>query len=105
MGPPVFAIESGQYLQSRRGKSRNKVAVGEPAAGSFSDPIPSSCHQEVCDLIGGIRSGTKLASFRSKIDMFGLLLAGDPARVRGHQITLNDASLGSRIEEGRSQVR
>ena len=41
MGPPVFAIESGQYLQSRRGKSRNKVAVGEPAAGSFSDPTIS----------------------------------------------------------------
>ena len=34
-----------------------------------------------------------------------LLLAGDPVGVRGHQITLNDASLGLRIEEGRSQVR
>ncbi len=28
-----------QYSQPRRGKSRNKVAVGEPAAGSFSIQI------------------------------------------------------------------
>lgn len=33
----VHRTKIGQYSQSRRGKSRNKVAVGEPAAGSFSD--------------------------------------------------------------------
>lgn len=38
MGRPVgFAGEIWQYLQSRRGKSRNKVTVGEPAVGSFLD--------------------------------------------------------------------
>lgn len=39
-GATRLRIEFGQYLQSRRGKSRNKVAVGEPAAGSFLGMIP-----------------------------------------------------------------
>ena len=39
MGQPSFLGETYQYSAARRSKSRNKVAVGEPAAGSLPKSV------------------------------------------------------------------
>ena len=39
MGQPFSLGETYQYSAARRSKSRNKVAVGEPAAGSLPKSI------------------------------------------------------------------
>lgn len=42
----MYVVKIERYSQSRRGKSRNKVAVGEPAAGSFLELSLESYHKK-----------------------------------------------------------
>ena len=66
--------ESKQYFSARGSKSRNKVAVGEPAAGS----LPKS----VLVLLGGQSDqGLSKAKIFPKASAFGVLTCSGPSRV------------------------
>ena len=48
--PPCAAIEIGQCRALRGSKSRNKVVVGEPAAGSLKHKLPKKARDPVCEV-------------------------------------------------------
>lgn len=80
----------GRYSQPRRGKSRNKVAVGEPAAGSF------------------LESSKTCGFFPLRCFTLWRLSHNQNARAAAsisYWTTLSDGYLGSVIDEGRSKAR
>ena len=109
-----------QTLSFRGRRSRNKVSVGEPAEGSFTRIIPSTCipvgERGACgdninatpvgkpgvDGETGQRSPSRRATNVTPLTIFTLGFL----ELHAHHITtFSDGCLGSGNDEGRSEMR
>lgn len=100
-GDPFRCAESKQYFSARGSKSRNKVAVGEPAAGSFTK-VDSSIGKPACwsteaGPINYVEVRKNNSILASNLD-WSLLYRGTQVTT----IALIGGCLGSGIDEDRS---